>query len=191
MLCDPLHIRLKTLCERQGCVIPGTNDTTWGSLLPSGRGWNKPKVLRVHLCSPTHRTAAPSCCSITSGQSADCLKVRHPLWPVSSLPLKEKTTLQIFEHSFLCPPSLPFCRPNMLLTRYFSKMDKTTLVHYTSVNVFSEVNKTLQMCSERDHCLPGTQFKEVSVIIYLRLHWLFYKPSAPVKPFAQSVHTLP
>lgn len=80
----------------------------------------------------------------------------------------------------------------MLLTRYFSKMDKTTSVHYISVNFFFEVNKTLQMCSERDHCLPGTQFKEVSVIIiYLRLHSLFYKPSAQVKPFAQSAHTLP
>lgn len=89
------------------------------------------------------------------------------------------------------PQSLPFSRPNMLLTRYFSKMDKTTSVRYTSVNFFFEVNRTLQMRSERGHCLPGTQFKEVSVIIYLRLHSLFYKPSAQGKPFAQSVHTLP
>lgn len=65
---------------------------------------------------------APSCCSFTSGQSPNCLKVRHPPWPASSLPLKEKTTLQIFDNSV--PQSLLFSRPNMRLIRYSQKWAK-------------------------------------------------------------------
>lgn len=137
--------------RQAGHVIPDDNCTTWGSLLPGGRGRDRPTVLRVLLC-PRHTAlratvAAPSlppcgtCAATLSSPSS-------LMWPIR--PLKEKQPFEFLETAVCALQS-------SLLQAFvhFSKVDKATEIYYTAGNFFPKSTKPFR-CALRGARFSGT-----------------------------------